>query len=334
MTRKLLLGFAVLLVIAAGAYYRLYRAKPPLEIAYAGNRFVTLVSTTAQVHEPVTTVAFGDRLDVLERFQGQVKVRTGAGLEGWVNERDLLSADIWQKAADLEKNTASMPAQASGHARVLANLHIDAGRESTRIRQLNKGMRLETYERRPVDVPTAPTAAAVEDSAGAPAEAKKEDWWLVRAHTSEKDSVSGWILGRFIELDVPQPLPDYASSSGMRIVAWFELNKVSDSSGNPKKQYLLAGAHGPEGQPCDFTMLRAYTWGKQRARYETAFVEGGLCGKLPVSVKEAATPGGDTTFAFEDISTGKAEERSYYMHQTIIRRVKRPGETKPRKRTR
>jgi hypothetical protein len=333
-TRKLLLGFAVLLVVAAGAYYRFLRAKPPLEIAYAGNRFVTLVSTTAQVHEPVTTVAFGDRLDVLERFQGQVKVRTAAGLEGWVTERDLLSADIWQKAADLEKRTASMPVQASGHARVLTNLHIDAGRESTRIRQLNKGMKLETYERRPVDVPSAPTAAAAEESGGEPVEAKKEDWWLVRAHTSEKDSISGWILGRFIELDVPQPLPDYASSAGMRIVAWFELNMVSDESGNLRTQYLLAGSHGGEGQPCDFNVLRAYTWGKQRARYETAFVESGLCGKLPIAVKEPAAPGGDTTFSFVDIGTGKPVERLYFMHQTIIRRVKQPGDAKPRKRTR
>src|SRR5580704_11588534 len=103
--RKLLLGSAVLLVLAAGAYYRFHHAKPPLEVAYAGNRLVTLVSTTAQVHEPVTTVAFGDRLEVLERFQGQVEVRTATGLTGWVNERDLLSLDIWQKAADLEKRT-------------------------------------------------------------------------------------------------------------------------------------------------------------------------------------------------------------------------------------
>jgi hypothetical protein len=332
--RKLLLGSAVLLVLAAGAYYRFHHAKPPLEVAYAGNRLVTLVSTTAQVHEPVTTVAFGDRLEVLERFQGQVEVRTATGLTGWVNERDLLSLDIWQKAADLEKRTGSMPVQARGRTRVLANLRIDAGRDATRIRQLNKGVPLELYERRAVDLATAPTAAGAEDSAGEPTEAKRQDWWLVRAHTSEKDTVSGWILGRWAELEVPQPLPDYASSAGMRIVGWFELNKVMDSSGNLRKQYLLAGAHGPEGQPCDFSMLRVYTWGKQRERYETAFVESGVCGKLPVTVTRTTAPGGDTTFAFEDIRTGKAQERTYQMHQTIVRRVKQPGEPKPRKHTR
>ena len=326
----------MLLVIAVGAYFRFHHSKPPLEIAYAGNRQVVLQSTTAQVREPVATVAYGDRLEVLERFQDQVRVRTTTGLIGWVMERELLSGDVWQQAADLEKRAASLPIQARGHTKVLTNLHIDAGRESTRLRQLNKAVPLDIYERRPLEVPTTAAAQAVaaEDSAGEPPQAKKEDWWLVRAHVTDKDSVSGWILGRFIELDVPQPLPDYASSAGMRIVAWFELNKVADSAGKLKTQYLLAGVHGPEGQPCDFNILRVYTWGKQRDRYETAFVESGDCGKLPVNVTRPAAPGGDTKFSFVDIGKGKPEVRDYVMHQTIVRRIKQPGETKPRKRSR
>lgn len=329
MTRKLLLGFAVLIVLAAGAYYRFRHTQTPLEIAYAGNRSVTLQSTTAQVREPITTVSYGDRLEVLKRFQDQVNVRTTTGLIGWVNERDLLSTDVWQKAADLEKRTSALPVQARGHTKVLTNLRIDAGRDGIRLRQLNKSVPLQIFERRAVEVPTSGAATAAED-AGEPAQAKKEDWWLVRAKTSEKDSVSGWILGRFIELDVPQPLPDYASSAGMRIVSWSELNKVIDASGKARPQYLLLGAHGPEGQPCDFSMLRVYTWGKQRQRYETAYVESGVCGKLPVEVKDSPQ-GGDTRFSFTDLSNGAPSQREYVMHQTIVRRVKQAGEAKPRK---
>lgn len=329
MTRKLLLGFAVLIVLAAGAYYRFRHTQTPLEIAYAGNRLVTLQSTTAQVREPITTVSYGDRLEVLKRFQDQVNVRTTTGLIGWVNERDLLSTDVWQKAADLEKRTSALPVQARGHTKVLTNLRIDAGRDGIRLRQLNKSVPLQIFERRAVEVPTSGAATAAED-AGEPAQAKKEDWWLVRAKTSEKDSVSGWILGRFIELDVPQPLPDYASSAGMRIVSWSELNKVIDASGKARPQYLLLGAHGPEGQPCDFSMLRVYTWGKQRQRYETAYVESGVCGKLPVEVKDSPQ-GGDTRFSFTDLSNGVPSQREYVMHQTIVRRVKQAGEAKPRK---
>jgi hypothetical protein len=75
-----------------------------------------------------------------------------------------------------------------------------------------------------------------------------------------------------------------------------------------------------------------YTWGNQRARYETAYVESGVCGKLPVNITKSREPAGDTTFAFEDLGSGKPEERTYKMHQTIVRRVKQPGEAKPRKR--
>jgi hypothetical protein len=328
----LLLGFAVLLVIAVGAYFQFHHAKPPLEVAYAGNRQVVLQSTTAQVREPVATVSYGDRLEVLQRFQDQVEVRTTTGLTGWVQERELLSGDIWQQAIDLEKRTASLPVQARGHTKVLTNLHIDAGRVTTRLRQLNKGVLLDIYERRPVEVPTTAQPSG-EYAAAAPAQTKKEDWWLVRAHVSDKDTVSGWMLGRFIELDVPQPLPDYASSAGMRIVAWFELNKVADSGGKLKPQYLVAGVHGPEGQPCDFNILRAYTWGKQRERYETAFVESGDCGRLPVTITQPGATGGDIRFSYTDIGSGKAEERNYVMHQTIIRRIKQAGEAKPRKRS-
>lgn len=270
-------------------------------------------------------------MEVLERFQDQVNVRTTTGLTGWVNERDLLSTDVWQKAADLEKRAVSLPIQARGHTKVLTNLRIDAGRDGIRLRQLNKSMPLEIFERRAVEVPTSAVVVTQDESAGEPVQAKKEDWWLVRAQTSAKDSVSGWILGRFIELDVPQPLPDYASAAGMRIVSWSELNKVVDSSGKSKPQYLLLGAHGPEGQPCDFSLLRVYTWGKQRQRYETAYVESGVCGKLPVSVKDSSQIGSDTRFSFTDIGSGSATERDYVMHQTIVRRVKQAGEAKPRK---
>ena len=74
------------------------------------------------------------------------------------------------------------------------------------------------------------------------------------------------MMGRFIDLDVPEPLPDYANSAGMRIVGWFELNRVADASQKAKPQYLLIGTHGAEGQPCDFSLLRVYTWGQKKER--------------------------------------------------------------------
>ena len=150
---------------------------------------------------------------------------------------------------------------------------------------------------------------------------------IILAHPGPSAAISGWLLGRFIELDVPRPLPDYASSAGMRVVGWFELNRVTEAGGKPRPQYLVVGTHGPEGQPCDFTMLRVLTWGAKRERYETAFVASTVCGRLPVAV----TPGQsgrnatDPQFAFADIGNGSPETRSYVMHQTVVRRIREPG---------
>lgn len=334
MIRKMLLGFAVVLVVVVGLYVRERHATAPLEVAYSGNHSVTVYSTSAQVREPVTTVSFGERLDVLQRFQDQVKVRTADGVVGWVEERDLLSADAWQRMKDMETKADGMTEEARGHTRVLSNLHFGPGRDTPRIRQLNKDVRLDLLTRQTAEIkPAIAENAEAEASAPAP-EGKKEDWWFVRAHTVDQGTLAGWVLGRFVDVDVPPPLPDYASSAGMRIVAWTQLDRVTASSGKPMPQYLLLGTHGPEGQPCDFTMMRVYTWGKQKERYETAYVESDLCGKLPIERAQTAGPEGDVTFWFEDLGSGTAEKRTYEMHQTIVRRVREKGAPETRKRRR
>ncbi len=328
--RKLLVGFVLVILIAAAAYFRFHHSKGPREMAYVGSRQVILWSTTAQVREQIATVNYGERLEILDRFQDQLHVRTTNGLTGWITESDLLSSEMWQKAKDLESETETLPVEARGHTRALVNLHIAAGRESPRIRQLDKMVPVELFERKVTEVPLAPTAVSTNGASTA----RKEDWWLVRAHLPDQTTASGWLLGRFVDLDVPSPLPDYASSAGMRIVAWFELNRVTESSGELKPQYLLVGSRDAEGQPCDFTLMRVYTWGKKRQRYETAFVESNVCGKLPVKLTEPKAPDADSTFSFEDWSAGAAQERTYAMRQTIVKRLREDGAAPKRKHAR
>jgi len=138
--------------------------------------------------------------------------------------------------------------------------------------------------------------------------------------------VAGWVLARFIEFDLPDTVKDYASSADLHVVAWFELNRVPDGSGGDAPQYLVAGSRGGEGRDCDFTMLRVYTWGAKRKRYETAYVESDLCGRLPIQVSTGAR---GPEFEFPDADAGGAERR-YEMIQTEVRRVKNPGASAPR----
>jgi len=136
--------------------------------------------------------------------------------------------------------------------------------------------------------------------------------------------VAGWVLARFVELDLPGPVRDLASSAGLHVVAWFELNRVPNGSGGVAPQYLVAGSHGGEGGACDFSMLRVYTWGTVRKRYETAYVESDLCGRLPIYISSGAK---GPEFKFSDVDEGGAN-RMYVMYQTSVRRVK-DATTKP-----
>jgi hypothetical protein len=136
--------------------------------------------------------------------------------------------------------------------------------------------------------------------------------------------IAGWVLARFIEPDLPGPVRDYASSADLHVVAWFELSRVPDGSGGEAPQYLVAGSRGGEGQACDFTMLRVYTWGAARKRYETAFVESDLCGRLPIRVSHGAI---GPEFQFANIGEDN-EERKYVMQQTAVRRIKEKSPAK------
>ena len=185
--RKLLVGFALVIFISAAAYFRFHHSKGARESAYVGSRQVILWSTTAQVREQVGTAGYGERLEILDRFQDQLHVRTTNGLTGWITEGDLLSSEMWQKAKDLESETRTLAVEARGHTRALVNLHIAAGRESPRIRQLEKMVALDLFERKVAEVPVAPTAV----STNGVSTARKEDWWLVRAHLSGETTASG-----------------------------------------------------------------------------------------------------------------------------------------------
>lgn len=326
--RKVTIGFALFIILAVAAYLRLRRPRPALEIDYAANREVKVWNTTAVVRQAVTTVSFGERLDVLRRSEEQVEVRTSQGFTGWVNQHELISSELWDKAEQRTKEASAMPVEARGHTRVLSNLHVEPGRDEPRLRQLSRNVPVDLLERKVVAAPVKNESESEADDSAAGSQGKPEDWWFVLAHTTDGESTAGWMLGRFVDLDVPQPLPDYASSAGMRVVSWFELNRVKDASGNPRPQYLVLGGKGPEGQACDFTELRVYTWAVKHGRYETAFVDSNVCGKLPLAFTHESPNA--LTFSFEELNGAASEQRTYRMIETIVRRVR--GGTEARRR--
>jgi len=352
MKRKLLIAVPLLLLVVVVAWL----LRPKHEVvseAYVSERSVTLFSSVAQVREPVAILHYGDRVDVIARRNDNVKVRTAGGTSGWIDGRLLMEPALWQRSAKLLAQVRAMPVQARGRTKVATNLRVEPGRTEPRLYQFGRGVPVEIVGRAVADW------AQVTDEkepANEAQETKKEDWYLVRglatrppgeaaARTAEQTTatapgdqtipIAGWVVARFVEFDLPDPVREGASSANIRPVAWFELNRVSDPGGD-KSQYLVAGARGAEGQPCDFTTLRVYTWNGRKTRYETAYIENNLCGQMPVRIGKG--PKGEAEFRFYQKDGGK-EERVYRLIQTVVRRVRegdaaagKKGAPKPAKR--
>ncbi len=353
MKRRLFIAIPLLCAVAVAAW--IYR--PKHEAAgegYIGERSVTLWSGVAQVREPLDALHYGDRVEIVARHNDSVKVRTTGGEVGWIDARSLMEPALWQRSAKLLGDAQELPVQARGRTKVATNLRVLPGRTQPRLYQFGRGIPLEIVGRAVADVVQ---TSDEKESGGEVADSKKEDakkeeWLFVRGLATRPPSeanprtpdtstttqpgdrtspIAGWIIGRFVELDLPDAVREGTASANVRPVAWFELNKVRDISG-AKPQYLVAGSRGPESQPCDFTSIRVYTWNSRKSRYETAYIENNLCGQMPVRI--GTGPKGEPEFRFRskdaNLPAGKSQiggndERVYRLIQTVVRRIREDG---------
>jgi len=340
MKRKLLIAVPLLALVTLLAWFFRPRHES-LGEAYVSEKSVTLWSSMAQVREPLGVLHYGERVDMLAKRNDFVKVKSNAGAVGWVDGRLLMDPALWQRSEELLKRAESLPVQASGRTKVATNLRVEPGRTAPRLYQFARGVAVQVVARAEADW----AQVSDEKENSEPQDAKKEDWFLIRGlatrppgETSARTAVqpattepgdqtvpiAGWVIARFLELDVPDPVRLGASAANLRPIAWFELNRVEDPSGE-KQQYLLAAARGPEGQRCDFSVLRVYTWNRKKSRYETAFIENDLCGSLPIRVGKS--PAGQPEFRFVN-ADDKRNDRVYRLMQTVVRRVREGNEPK------
>lgn len=340
MKKKLLIAVPLLALVTLAAWY--FRPKHELlGEAYVSDKTATLWSSVAQVREPLGTLRYGDHVETLAKRNDFVKVRTAAGIVGWIDGRLLIDPTLWQKSEALLKRAESLPVQGSGRTKVATNLRVEPGRTARRLYQFGRGVPVEIVGRAMAEVSQSGDDRDSLDTQGS----KKEDWFLIRgvasrpptettartavpANTTDPGDqsvpIAGWVIARFLELDVPDAVREGANSANLRPIAWFELNHVESPSGK-KAQYLLAAARGSEGQACDFSVLRVYTWNAKKSRYETAFIENNLCGKLPIETGKSAA--GQPEFRFFAAGDSK-NEQEYRLIQTVVRRI-RDGEVLP-----
>ncbi len=306
-----------------------------LEINYVSAPQATLRDQVSYVYNRAGTVKNGDRVEVLEHEKRFSRVRTTSGVEGWIEDRYLVSQATYDALQRLTQENQSDPVQAPAILRNETNLHLTPGRETEHLYQLPAGARVAvlkraTAEKQPGSIPLTIKPARLGTKASkAPPGSVLEDWFLVR----DSENRVGWVLARMVDLDIPLDVAQYAE--GQRFVAFFVLNQVRDEAkeGADKNvaQYLCAITEPHDGLPYDYDQIRIFTWNARKHRYETAYREHGLNGFLPITVtsenfdKEGTLP----VFILRvKNDNGKISERKYKLNTPIVRRVLAPGEQK------
>jgi SH3-like domain-containing protein len=333
------------------------------ETAYVSGVQAILRDHVAAVYEKTGVVKNGERVEVLDHDRRFVKVRTATGATGWVEQRYLVSQEIYDQIQKLTADNQKDPVQAQGATRNDTNLHVEPGRDTEHLYQISAGEKLSllkrgTAEKSGTAAPPSHSAAPGGNKAGSD---KKEQDKKPASTTAPpakpvpavpapvtpvpraaapvgavptiedwwlvRDSHNrvGWVLARMIDLDIPLDVAQYAE--GQRIVAYFVLNQVQD--GDKKvAQYLTVVTEPKDGLPFDFNQIRVFTWNVKRHRYETAYRER-MQGVLPVTVaqesfdKEGVLP--VFVIRVQD-DNGKVSERKYKLNTPIVRRVLAPGE--------
>jgi SH3-like domain-containing protein len=332
------------------------------EIAYVSAPQVFLRDRVSAVYNKVGNLNNGERVQILQHDRRFVKVRTDAGLEGWVEQRYLADSAVFDQLAELAKKYVNAPAQAHAIVRNDVNMHVTPARDSDKLFQLKENDKLDLLQRAvtpknvitkvaltpkpkplipqkekdrdkksPAPAATPVSAPAVEPALTTPPTPPDlgplEDWWLVR----DQNHRIGWVLGRMLDVDVPLEVAQYAE--GKRVVAAFILNTIEDSeSDKPNHQvpyYLMLTNEPHDGQPQDFNGLRVFTWNTRRHHYETAYREHDLNGIFPVTVtkedfgKDGVLPA--FTIHTKD-ETGATHDRKYRLEGVLVKRVYAPGE--------
>jgi SH3-like domain-containing protein len=292
------------------------------EPAYVSAPQAILRDRVAAVYNKAGTVKNGERVEVLERDRRFARVRTAGHTEGWIEQRYLVTQQVYDAFEKLAQQEQNDPVQANAVTRNDTNLHAEPGRDTEHLYQLDQGAKLSLLKRSSVEKTVPGMAIRANSAAKSAASPAMEDWWLIR----DPQGHVGWVLGRMMDVDVPLDIAQYAE--GRRIIATFVLDEVQDDD-KKVPQYLMLAGEPKDGMPYDFDQIRVFTWNVKHHRYETAYRERNLNGVLPVTVSQENFDKEGTLPVFvvrvKDDS-GNVVERKYKLNTPIVRRVLAPGQ--------
>ena len=246
------------------------------EYMYVSAPETSLRDRVATMYNKVGAVHNGDRVDVLERARRFVRVRTDKGVEGWIEQRSLVSQDVFDGFQKLAADTRSQEVQGHGATRAELNMHLTPSRDGEHLYQLKEGEKVEILKRATTDknapkppppskpgvppkpqpqgkvqtaaatppqtpAPTNPSPATATPAKTAPAPDKAKD------AEPPKPVMEDWYLVRNSSgqagwvlmrmVDLDVPLDVAQYAEGQRIVSYFVLNTVQETiDGQPREE--------------------------------------------------------------------------------------------------
>lgn len=344
--------------------------QPALGEAYAGPLSLQVREALVARAKAVDTLKHGDRVELLGRRRSFYRVRTQRGREGWVDGRQLLSAQEMEGLRRLAQRAGEAPSQGAATVLDPLNVHTAPFRQAPSFRQIRPGepVQVIAYERAPRR-PYSPAPLLSQATAGkngAPAPRKKQkaqaeplmkppvprppDNWLELSRTSRAEEkapepappplpADEWALvrckdgsaGWVLARMLYMAIPDDVAQYAERARIAAYFQIGSVRTKSGEKPVWLWAAQSQRNAPHDFDSLRIFVWNTKRGRWETVFTERGLKGRLPVELRQGAAGVAGFDAVVEE-KDGRTVKRRYDLQSGTYRaRVTAREEAQPRR---
>jgi SH3-like domain-containing protein len=179
------------------------------EYMYVSASETSLRDRVATMYGKVGTVHNGDRVDVLERQKRFVRVRTDSGVEGWVEQRSLISQEVFDGFQKLSQDNTGQAVQAHGTTRAELNMHLTPSRDGEHLYQLKDGEKVEILKRATTDknAPKPPPPPKPAASQGAKSQSAGKDQTQPATQAATSSPTGGTAPASSAASSQPAPAP-------------------------------------------------------------------------------------------------------------------------------
>src|SRR5258706_4087897 len=174
-------GLALFLIIILAGCKSEPENVPGIGEAFVGPATLAIRQDINPQSPVVATLKHGEHLDILQRRRRFVKVRTARQVEGWTEDRQLLSAEELANLRKLSEHAKSAPSQGLATTYGVLNVHTEPDRQSPSFLQVKEGDKVDVIGRRvaprsapPPPKPPPPPPAAKKRSKKQSKEGKKQ----------------------------------------------------------------------------------------------------------------------------------------------------------------